>query len=187
MKNQKIDEVLNGALKANKSIGHRSDILDRNFSNVMFISSNPDKASEVIKSYLENEFGANGITVTPNGYEIQNEKANIQVGCVATAAIYPGDEMTDKLKKKNTVLFLPDLDQMEDKNYRRLLLDMAREHIVADSRNEDGGFALLDATFFAVATLEKGSLSGRDFFELNSTDAKNSFTCFDLDEITIDD
>lgn len=187
MKNKKIDEILNRALKVNKRKESRSDILDKSFSNVTFISSDSDKANEVIKSYLEDEFGMNVITVTPDGYEIQKKIANIQVGRVSTTAIYPGDEMTDKLKQENTVLFLPNLDQMEDKNYRRFLLDMAREHIVADPRREDGGFALLADSFFAVATLGKGRLSGRDFFELNSTDSKNSFTCFDLDEITIDD
>lgn len=186
MKNKQIDEILNRTVKTNKRIGCRSDISDRSFSNVMFISSTPDKASEVIKSYLENEFGANVITVTPNGYEIQRVKANIQVGCINISPIIcPSDEMTDKLKKENTVLLLPNLDQMEDKIYRRLLLDMAREHIVADSRNEDGGFALLDSSFFAVAII--GHMLGTEMYELATMDAKDSFRRVDLDEITIDD
>lgn len=182
MKNQQIDKILNRTLEVNKKIGECSDISDRSFSNVMFISSTPDKASEVIKSYLENEFGANVITVTPNGYEIQREKASTRL---ASPIIYPGDKMTDKLKQGNTVLFLPNLDQMSDKDYRCLLLDMAREHLVADPRNEDGGFALLDASFFAVAIV--GHMSGSEMFELATMDAKDSFRRVDLDEITIDD
>lgn len=185
MKNKQIDEILNSTVETNKEIGEYSDILNRIFGNVMFISSTPDKASEVIKSYLENEFGANVITVTPSGYEIQKEEANIQVGCVNRTAICPGDEMTDNLKQKNVVLFLPNLDRMSDQNYRRLLLNMAREHIVADPRNEEGGFALLDASFFAVAVV--GHMSGSEMYELATMDAKDSFRRVDLDEITIDD
>lgn len=182
MKNQQIDEILNRTVETNKRIGCRSDVSDRNFINVMFISGTPDKASEVIKSYLEDEFGANVITVTPNGYEILKEKASTRL---ARPIIYPCDEMTDKLKKENTVLFLPNLDQMSDKIYRCLLLDMAREHVVADPRNTDGGFTLLDNEFFAVAVV--GHMSGSEIFELATTDAKDSFRRVDLDEITIDD
>ena len=181
MKNKQIDEILNRAVETNKKRGERSDILNRTFGNVMFISSTPDKASEVIKSYLENEFGANVITVTPSGYEIQRENESTRIA----SPIYPGDEMTDKLKQKNTVLFLPNLDRMSDKSCRRWLLDMAREHIVADPRNEESGFALLDASFFAVAVV--GHMTGSEMYELATMDAKDSFRCVDLDEITIDD
>lgn len=187
MKNQQIDEILNGTLEVNKEDGCNSDILDRNFSNVMFISSNPDKASEVIKSYLENEFGANVITVTPDGYEIQKEKANIRVGCVSRTAICPGDEMTDKLKKENTVLFLPDLDRMEDVRYGRLLFDMINNHLVADPRNGENGFTELDGSFFAVWTISKGRDMGAAMQEFRYMDEPPLFGHYDLDEITIDD
>lgn len=188
MKNQKIDEILNSTLEVNKRKGSRSDILDRkDYSNVMFISSDPDKANEVIKSYLEDEFGATVITVTPDGYEIQKEKANIQVGCVSTAVIYPGDEMTDKLKKEDTVLFLPDLDQMEDVRYGRLLFDMINYHFVADPRNGEYGFTELDGSFFAVATVSNGRKVGVAIREFRYMDEPPFFRRVDLDEITIDD
>lgn len=169
------NKLENRTLEVNKEIGESSDISDRNFRNVMFISDTPDKASEVIKSYLEDEFGANVITVMPNGYEIQNEKASTKL---ASPIIYPGDEMTDNLKQENTVLFLPNLDQMEDKIYRRLLLNTAREHIVADLRNKDGGFTLLDASFFALAIV--GHMPGPEMYELATMDAKDSFRAFDI-------
>lgn len=187
MKNQQIDEILNRTVKTNKRRGECSDILERqDFSNVMFISSNPDKASEVIKSYLENEFGANVITVTPDGYEIQKEKANIQVGCGNRTAICPGDEMTDKLKQENTVLFLPNLDQMEDVNYGRLLFDMINNHLVADPRNGENGFTELDGSFFAVVTKSKGRDVGAAMQEFRYMDEPPLFRRVDLDEITID-
>lgn len=182
MNNKRIDEILNRTVEINKRIERHFDFLDRLFGNVLFISNTPDKASEVIRSYLEEEFGANVITVTPNGYEIQNKKASTKL---ARAIIYPGNEMTDKLKKENTVLFLPNLDQMSDGIYRRLLLNMAIDHIVADPRNEDCGVALLDASFFAVATV--GHMSGSEMNELATMDAKDSFRHVDLDEIIIDD
>ncbi len=184
MKNQQINAILNRILTSN-TMGKSSNILDRTFKNVMFISSVPDKASEAIKSYLTNEFGANVITVTPNGYEISKEKAGIDIDSGSVhPIIYPGDKMTDKLKQENTVLLLPNLDQMSDKAYRKLLLDMSTQHIVADYRNGESGFAVLDDSFFAIAIV--GRMSGSDIFELATIDAKDSFILVDLDEITID-
>lgn len=122
---------------------------------------------------------------TPTGYEIQREKAQITIKNAAVfPVIYPGDEMTDNLKKEKTILFLPNLHQMDDQTYRCLLLDMAMKHVVADPRNEDGGFATLNGSFFAVATV--GRIPNQEMFELTVMDAKNSFRCIDLDEIMVD-
>lgn len=185
MKNHKIDEALNNTVKMNKRAAERFNIDEDSFGSVMFLSSTTDKANEAILSYLTNEFGANVITVTPIGYEIQREKTQITIENAAVfPVIYPGDEMTDNLKKEKTILFLPNLHQMNDQTYRRLLLDMAMNHVAADPRNGEGGFATLDGSFFAVATV--GRIPNQEMFELTVMDAKNTFRCIDLDEIMID-
>ena len=88
--------------------------------------------------------------------------------------------MTDELKKENTVLFLPNLDRMNDLIYRRFLLDMIRTHIVADSRNGKYGYTKLHYSFIAIATV--GEMKNNDFFTLISSDAENSFKVYNLDE-----
>lgn len=106
MKNHKIDEALNNTVKMNKRAAERFNIDEDSFGSVMFLSSTTDKANEAILSYLTNEFGANVITVTPIGYEIQREKTQITIENAAVfPVIYPGDEMTDNLKKEKLFCF----------------------------------------------------------------------------------
>lgn len=176
-----IDEILNSVISSNKKT---KDGVSRSFWSVMFVSDDLDKVNRVIKSYLENDLGANVITVTPSGYEIPKDKAGVDVdGRRVFPIIYPDNEMTDKLKQENTVLFLPNLDEMKDKSYRRLLLDMAREHIVADYRNEEIECTKLKDSFIAVATV--GRMDKKAMFELTTMDAKDSFRVIDFDKDVI--
>lgn len=144
-------------------------------NNMLFVCEDTDKVNSDIKSYL-NDKGLNVITVSPNGYEIQREKATIQLsaGLRVFTVLYPGDKMTDELKRENTVLFLPDLDQMSDLLYRRLLFDVIRTHIVAEPRNGEGGFTKLHHSFTAIATVSN-KMPKNEFFVLCTKDAEDCF------------
>lgn len=156
------------------------DRLNREFrGNVLFVSKNTKLVNENVERYLK-EADANIITVTPNGYQIQKKLASVDISPGSEDFILPGDKMTDELKKENTVLFLPNLDRMNDLIYRRFLLDMIRTHIVADSRNGKHGYTKLHYSFIAIATV--GEMKNNDFFTLISSDAENSFKVYNLDE-----
>lgn len=164
----------------NLSKMERYDRRDREFrGNVLFVSKNTELVNENVERYLK-EADANIITVTPNGYQIQKKWASVDISPGSEDFILPGDKMTDELKKENTVLFLPNLDRMNDLIYRRFLLDMIRTHIVSDSRNGKHGYTKLHYSFIAIATV--GEMKNNDFFTLISTDAENSFQVYNLDE-----
>lgn len=151
----------------------------RYYGNFLLIGEDTAAINELVLRYLK-EKNVNIVTVTPNGYEIQKEIKRACVGSLADDYIFPGEEMTDKLKKENTVLFLPDLDKMSDSIYRRFLLDMINSHIVSDPRMGKNGYTRLHYSFFAIATV--GKMDGRDFFKLINSDAKNCFSIYNLDE-----
>ena len=152
---------------------------DRYYGNFLLIGEDTAAINELVLRYLK-EKNVNIVTVTSNGYEIQKKRMQIDIAPGSCDVIFPGEEMTDKLKKENTVLFLPNLDGMNDLIYRRFLLDMIRTHIVADSRNGKHGYTKLHYSFFAIATV--GKMDGRDFYELINNDAKNCFMIYNLDE-----
>lgn len=151
----------------------------RYYGNFLLIGEDTAAINELVLRYLK-EKNVNIVTVTPNGYEIQKKKMQIDIAPGFRDVIFPGEEMTDKLKKENTVLFLPDLDKMSDSIYRRFLLDMINSHIVSDPRMGKNGYTRLHYSFFAIATV--GKMDGRDFYELINSDAGNCFSIYNLDE-----
>ena len=169
-----INAVLEGVIKDNSTLFRHHKIGETNFRSALFMCNDTTQVNDTLIKIFE-EKGFNVVTVTADGYEIPREKADVRLSDnnIIGPILYPGDEKTDELKKKNTVLFLPNLDKMTDLVYRRLLLDVAREHYIADPRNGENGYAELDGSFFAVATVGKMETSA--FTELTYTDAKGSF------------
>ena len=180
----KIRESLEATLNARENAEGIEDCnIEIDFlNNRLFVCENTEEANEVIKKFLA-EKGINVFTVSPNGYEIQRKKASIRLGrSTVFPILYPGDETTDELKKENVALFLPDLDQMNDLVYRRLLFDAIRTHIVADSRNSEGNFTKLHYSFFAVATVSN-KMPKNEWFVLHNEEAKNCFRIVYLEKI----
>lgn len=174
----KIDEIIDDVVKVNRGKGRYGEF--DYFASALFLSENIDEINDIVKSCLA-ERGVNVVEVTADGYEISRRMNDVRFNnCLSTGVICPDSAMTDKLTNKNTVLFLPNLEKMSDLVYRRLLLDMARTHIIADPRNEDGGFALLDSSFFAVATV--GKMDALALRTLRTYDAKDSFNSIWLDK-----
>ncbi len=171
-----LDEIFNEkSFKRIKLRERTTDISDISYrNNMLFVCDDTDKVNEVIKNYLTNK-GLSVITVSPTGYEIQRKKCKIRLRENLTFCdiIQPGDEMVDNLKKENTVLLLPDLDKMSDSDYRAILIDMIRTHIVADPRNGEDGFAKLHYSFVAIATV--GEMPITEFSWLTQQDAKGCF------------
>ncbi len=179
----KIRESLEETIKARENAADYEDcnIEIDFFNNRLFVCENTEEANEVIKKFLA-EKGINVFTVSPNGYEIQRKTDSIRLGrSTVFAILYPGDETTDELKKENVALFLPDLDQMNDLVYRRLLFDVIRTHIVADSRNSEGNFTKLHYSFFAVATVSN-KMPKNEWVVLHNEDAKNCFRIVHLEK-----
>lgn len=169
-----IIEVLNSVIEDNSTLYCYHEIGETNFRSALFICNDTTQVNDMlIKVFEEREL--NVVMVTADGYEIPRKKAMVRLSDNYTIGpiLYPGDEKTDELKKKNTVLFLPNLDKMSDLVYRRLLLEVAREHYVADPRNGENGYTELDGSFFAVATVSK--METPAFTELTNMDAKGSF------------
>ena len=168
-----ITAVLESVIKDNSTLYRHHKIGEMNFTSALFICNDITQVNDMLIKVFE-ESGMNVVTVTADGYEIPREKATVRLSDNHTIGpiLYPGDEKTDELKKKNTVLFLPNLDKMSDLVYRRLLLEVAREHCVADPRNGENGYTELDSSFFAVATV--GKMETPAFMELTNMDAKGS-------------
>ena len=139
--------------------------------NVLFDAKNVDAANSDIEEWA-NENNINLITITENGYEIRNASAYVQIDFMSKAYLAPTKEQIKKLNQPNTVLFLKNLHKMEDKIYRRRLLDFMREFIVADDSKEEK-HTFVKNMLFTAATI--GEMDKNEFFELCTMDAKDAF------------
>ena len=79
-----------------------------------------------------------------------------------------------ELNKNNTVIFLKDLDEMQDLGYRRKLFDLINDRQVTTVGSCAQNINL-DNLLFAVATCTKGNLDADRTYIMRTMDAKDAF------------
>ena len=170
----KICENLNESKeRAVKCLGlKKMDLCDTVFApNICFESNNIDLMNNLVEEWAK-ENNINLVTVTENGYEIQNAQKTVSIDFLTSAYLAPTKEQIEMLNQPNTVLFLKNLHKMKDKIYRRRLFNFMSSFIVADESREEG-YTFIKNILFTVATI--GEMERKEFFELRTMDAKDAF------------
>ena len=177
---KKIFEELNWAFKKAASDLNYREINDTCLPNLLFFcKENLESANEIIEKWAKAN-DVNFIVIDGNDQSvIRKAKKIATIGHLIKDYIAPTAEQIEKLNQPNTILFLKNLDKMEDKKYRRWLFDFMNELIVADDSKEEG-YTFAKNMLFVVATV--GEMQGRDAFEMCTMDAKDAFAHIMLDK-----
>ena len=176
----KIYETLDYSFeRAKKDLKHKEiDLCNAIFApNVFFESNDTDSLNGFVEEWAK-ENNVNLFVVTENGYEIKCATAVVSIDFLTESYIMPTKEQIEKLNQPNTVLFLKNIDKMQDKSYRRKLLDFMRSFIVADESKEES-YTFVKNMLFTVATISE--MKNSEFFELDTMDAKDAFYCIKVD------
>lgn len=145
--------------------------------NVLFEAEDVDAVNSLIEEWAKKN-NIDLVTVTENGYEIQNAQKTVSIDFLTSSYLAPTKEQIEKLNQPNTVLFLKNLHKMEDKIYRRRLFNFMQSLIVADESKEEG-YTFMKNVLFTVATI--GKMERKELFELRTMDAKYAFWYVQID------
>lgn len=168
---QTICDYLNMSLKKAQKMQLRKQ-RDLGLPNCMFYCDDTQQANDLICQWAAN----NGI----NLYTITNDSKNIDqtsvclIPKVFESKLTPSEKQLKEFNKNNTVIFLKDLDEMQDLGYRRKLFDLINERQVTTvgSRTQNIN---LDNLLFAVATCTNDKLDADSTHVMQTMDAKDAF------------
>ena len=178
---KKIIEELNWAFERSTRDCKDREINDSLFlpNLLFFCKNNLDLANEIVEKWSK-ENDVNFLVIDGNDQSVIRKATEmVTIGHLTKDYIAPTKEQIEKLNKPKTILFLKNLDKMEDEIYRRWLFNLMNELIVADNTKEDG-FVFVKNLLFVVATV--GEMQGRDVFEMGTMDAKDAFMYIDINE-----
>ena len=146
---------------------------------LFFCKNNLDLANEVVEKWSKGN-DVNFIVVDGNDQRVIRKATEmVTIGHLTKDYIAPTKEQIEKLNQPKTILFLKNLNKMEDKIYSSRLFNFMNELIVADNTKEEG-YTFVKNMLFVVATV--GEMQGRDVFEMCTMDAKDAFSHIMLDK-----
>lgn len=175
---QTICDYLNMSLEKAQKMQLRKQ-RDLGLPNCMFYCDDTQQANDLICQWAANN-GINLYTITNDSKKIDQTSFYLMPK-LFESKLTPSEKQLKEFNKNNTVIFLKDLDEMQDLGYRRKLFDLINERQVTTvgSRTQNIN---LDYLLFAVATCTKNKLRSNDDFIMRTTDAKDTFRVINLDE-----
>ena len=168
---QTICDYLNMSLKKAQKMQMRKQ-RDFGLPNCMFYCDDTQQANDLICQWAANN-GINLYTITNDSKKIDQTSVCL-IPKVFESKLTPSEKQLQELNKNNTVIFLKDLDEMQDLGYRRKLFDLINERQVTTvgSRTQNIN---LDNLLFAVATCTNNKLDADSTHVMQTMDAKDAF------------
>lgn len=168
---QTIYDYLNMSLKKAQKIQLHKH-LDISLPNCMFYCNDTQQANDLICQWAANN-DINLYTITNDTTKIDQTSFPL-LPKVFETKLTPSEKQLQELNKNNTVIFLKDLDEMEDLGYRRKLFDLINDQQVTTvgSRTQNIN---LDNLLFAVATCTNDKLDADSTHVMQTMDAKGAF------------
>lgn len=168
---QTICDYLNMSLKKAQKMQLRKQ-RDLGLPNCMFYCDNTQQANDLICQWAANN-GINLYTITNDSKKIDQTSVCL-IPKVFESKLTPSEKQLKEFNKNNTVIFLKDLDEMQDLGYRRKLFDLINERQVTTvgSRTQNIN---LDNLLFAVATCTNNKLDADSTHVMQTMDAKDAF------------
>lgn len=168
---QTICDYLNMSLKKAQKMQLRKQ-RDLGLPNCMFYCDDTQQANDLICQWAANN-GINLYTITNDSKKIDQTSVCL-IPKVFESKSTPSEKQLKEFNKNNTVIFLKDLDEMQDLGYRRKLFDLINERQVTTvgSRTQNIN---LDNLLFAVATCTNNKLDADSTHVMQTMDAKDAF------------
>lgn len=168
---QTICDYLNMSLKKAQKMQLRKQ-RDLGLPNCMFYCDDTQQANDLICQWAANN-GINLYTITNDSKKIDQTSVCL-IPKVFESKLTPSEKQLKEFNKNNTVIFLKDLDEMQDLGYRRKLFDLINERQVTTvgSRTQNIN---LDNLLFAVATCTNNKLDADSTHVMQTMDAKDAF------------
>lgn len=168
---QTICDYLNMSLKKAQKMQLRKQ-RDLGLPNCMFYCDDTQQANDLICQWAVNN-GINLYTITNDSKKIDQTSVCL-IPKVFESKLTPSEKQLKEFNKNNTVIFLKDLDEMQDLGYRRKLFDLINERQVTTvgSRTQNIN---LDNLLFAVATCTNNKLDADSTHVMQTMDAKDAF------------
>lgn len=168
---QTICDYLNMSLEKAQKMRLRKQ-RDLGLPNCIFYCDDTQQANDLICQWAANN-GINLYTITNDSKKIDQTSVCL-IPKVFESKLTPSEKQLKEFNKNNTVIFLKDLDEMQDLGYRRKLFDLINERQVTTvgSRTQNIN---LDNLLFAVATCTNNKLDADSTHVMQTMDAKDTF------------
>lgn len=173
---QTIYDYLNMSLKKAQKMQLRKQF-DCVLPNCMFYCDDTQQANDLICQWAANN-DINLYTITNDSKKIDQTSFYLMPK-LFESKLTPSEKQLQELNKNNTVIFLKDLDEMEDLGYRRKLFDLINDQQVTTVESCTQNINL-DNLLFAVATCTTGKLNADNTFVMRTMDAKDAFSVIHL-------
>lgn len=169
--------ILKKTKKARNMIANKEGLI---FSIIVrFEENHRDTVNNLIEEWAK-EKKLNLFIVSSDGYELKEcifGPYNESKYCTPVDWHFKMTEaQLNQFNKENTVLFIKDIDKMENKQYRSALLGLVHEPIVEIEDKKET--ILLNNILFAIATM--GPVSNSELFNIRTREAKDTFMTFEI-------
>lgn len=168
---QTIYDYLNMSLKKAQKMQLRKQ-RDFGLPNCMFYCDDTQQVNDLICQWAANN-DINLYTITNDSKKIDQTSFYLMPK-LFESKLTPSEKQLQELNKNNTVIFLKDLDEMQDLGYRRKLFDLINDRQVTTVESCTQNINL-DNLLFAVATCTKGNLDADRTYIMRTMDAKDAF------------